>query len=197
MPDVQGFIRERVFGSLGALPPMSIMRVWRATLLAAALGVVGAVLAGCGEDAGRSVLRAKVGVGDLAPRSSNRTVADPAHWHRVSTMDTKVDLYRWEIADLLDRGKPFLVVFGTPQHCTMCVDQIVRVQIMQEKHGDRFAFIHVDGYKDNAVWVEWGVTGEPWTYMVDGQGKVRSVFPGQTEIALLEDEMQRLLKDAA
>ena len=197
MPDVQGFIRERVFGSLGALPPMSIMRVWRATLLAAALGIVGAALAGCGEDAGRSVLRAKVGVGDLAPRSNNRTVADPASWHRVSTMDTKVDLYRWEIADLLDRGEPFLVVFGTPQHCTMCVDQIVRVQIMQEKHGDRFAFIHVDGYKDNAVWVEWGVTGEPWTYMVDGRGKVAKVLPGQTEIALLEDEMQRLLKDAA
>lgn len=197
MPDMQGFMRERVRGSLGALPTMSIMRGWRAMLLAAALGIVGAALAGCGEEAGRSLLRVKVGVGDLAPRSNNRTVADPASWHRVSTMDTKVDLYRWEIADLLDRGKPFLVVFGTPQHCTMCVDQIVRVQIMQEKHGDRFAFIHVDGYKDNAVWVEWGVTGEPWTFMVDGQGKVRSVFPGQTEIALLEDEMQRLLKDAA
>ena len=28
-------------------------------------------------------------------------------------------------------------------------------------------------------------------------GKVRKVFPGQTEIGLLEDEMQRLLKDAA
>lgn len=197
MPDMRVFMRERVRGSLGALPPMSIMRVWRATLLATALGVAGAALTGCGEEAGQGVLRAKVGVGDLVPRSNNRTVADPANWHRVSTMDTKVDLYRWEIADLLDRGKPFLVVFGTPQHCTMCVDQIVRVQIMQEKHGDRFAFIHVDGYKDNAVWVEWGVTGEPWTFMIDGQGKVRSVFPGQTEIALLEGEMQRLLKDAA
>ena len=197
MPDMQGSIRERVRGSLGALPPMSSTRAGRATLLAMALGVAGATLAGCGEGAGQGMLRAKVGVGDLAPRSSNRTVADPASWHRVSTMDTRVDLYRWEIADLLDRGEPFLVVFGTPQHCTMCVDQIVRVQIMQEKHGDRFAFIHVDGYKDNAVWVEWGVTGEPWTFMVDGGGRVTRVFPGQTEIALLEDEMQRLLKDEA
>ena len=197
MPDMRVFMRERMCGSLGALSPMSIMRVWRATLLATALGIAGVALTGCGEEAGQGVLRAKVGVGDLVPRSNNRTVADPANWHQVSTMDTKVDLYRWEIADLLDRGKPFLVVFGTPQHCTMCVDQIVRVQIMQEKHGDRFAFIHVDGYKDNAVWVEWGVTGEPWTFMVDGQGKVRSVFPGQTEIALLEGEMRRLLKDAA
>ena len=197
MPEMQGSIRERVRGSLGALPPMSITRAGRATLLAMALGVAGAVLAGCGEGAGQGMLRAKVGIGDPAPRSSNRTVADPASWHRVSTMDTRVDLYRWEIADLLDRGEPFLVVFGTPQHCTMCVDQIVRVQIMQEKHGDRFAFIHVDGYKDNAVWVEWGVTGEPWTFMVDGGGRVTRVFPGQTEIALLEDEMQRLLKDEA
>ena len=197
MPDMQGSIRERVRGSLGALPPMSITRAGRATLLAMALGVAGATLAGCGEGAGQGMLRAKVGVGDLAPRSSNRTVADPASWHRVSTMDTRVDLYRWKIADLLDRGEPFLVVFGTPQHCTMCVDQIVRVQIMQEKHGDRFAFIHVDGYKDNAVWVEWGVTGEPWTFMVDGGGRVTRVFPGQTEIALLEGEMQRLLKDEA
>ena len=140
------------------------------------------------------MLSGKVGVGDDAPPSRNRTVADSADWHQVSTMDTRVDLYRWEIANLLGEGRPFLVVFGTPQHCTMCVDQIVRVQIMQEKHGDRFAFIHVDGYKDNPVWVEWGVTGEPWTFMVDARGKVRKVFPGQTEIGLLEDEMERLLK---
>ena len=144
-----------------------------------------------------SALTSKVGVGDVAPRSRNRTVADPADWHQVSTMDTRVDLYRWEIADLLEEGRPFLVVFGTPQHCTMCVDQIVRVQIMHEMHGDRFAFVHVDGYKDNEVWVEWGVTGEPWTFMVDAKGEVSKVFPGQTELGLLEGEMHRLLKDAA
>ena len=180
----------------GSLVASAMESMLRAVLLLVVLGA-GAVLAGCSEEGGHGFLRAKIGVGDDAPRSRNRTVADPAEWHRVSTMDTKVDLYRWEIAELIDLGRPFLVVFGTPQHCTMCVDQIVRVQIMQEKHGDRFAFIHVDGYKDNAVWVEWGVTGEPWTFMIDARGKVASVLPGQTEIGLLEDEMQRLLKDAA
>ena len=187
------FVRGSRGGSLVAPPVVSILRaVLPALLVGAALG-----LSGCGEDPGNTFLRTKVGVGDEAPPSRNRTVADPADWHQISTMDTKVDLYRWVIADLLDASRPFLVVFGTPQHCTMCVDQIVRVQIMQEKHGDRFAFIHVDGYKDNPVWVEWGVTGEPWTFMVDARGKVRKVFPGQTEIGLLEDEMHRLLKDAA
>ena len=168
----------------------------RTALLAMFVGAV-LGLSGCDGGAGGNFLGTKVGVGDGAPPSRNRTVENPRDWHQVSTMDTKVDLYRWVIADLLDARKPFLVVFGTPQHCTMCVDQIVRVQIMHEKHGDRFAFIHVDGYKDNPVWVEWGVTGEPWTFMIDARGKVSKVFPGQTEIGLLEDEMHRLLKDAA
>ena len=194
MPNSIWFLhRNSTGGSLMAPAGVSILR---AVLLVLAMGTL-FTLSGCGEDAGRNTLNAKVGVGDVAPRSHNRTVVDPADWHQVSTMDTRVDLYRWTIADLLEAGRPFLVVFGTPQHCTMCVDQIVRVQIMQEKHGDRFAFIHVDGYKDNPVWVEWGVTGEPWTFMVDARGEVRKVFPGQTEIGLLEDEMQRLLKDAA
>ena len=194
MPDSMRFPRTSTSG--GSLMAPAVESTLRAALFVLVMGMLLAA-SGCGDEAGRNVLSAKVGVGDNAPRSRNRTVPDSTDWHRVSTMDTRVDLYRWKIADLLDEGRPFLVVFGTPQHCTMCVDQIVRVQIMQEKYGDRFAFIHVDGYKDNAVWVEWGVTGEPWTFMVDVRGKVASVLPGQTEIGLLEDEMQRLLKDAA
>jgi hypothetical protein len=152
------------------------------------------VLVSCKGEGG---LRAKVGVGDLAPKSENRVVLRDDDWHQVSTMDTKVRLYRWRIADLIEQHKPFLVVFGTPQHCTMCVDQLTRVAVMEEKYGDRFAFVHVDGYKDNAVWVEWGVKGEPWTFLVDGKGVVRKVFPGQTELSLIEEEIESILKEAA
>lgn len=153
------------------------------------------LLAGCGDHA--DVLRAKIDVGDRAPRSENLTVSDPSEWYKVSTMDTMVPLYGWRIADLIQQGKPFLVVFGTPQHCTMCVDQIVRIAVMQEKYGDRFAFVHIDGYKNNPVWVEWGVTGEPWTFLVDAKGTVRKVFPGQTELALIEAEVNRLLSEVS
>jgi hypothetical protein len=137
----------------------------------------------------------RVEVGDLAPKSQNRTVPPGGDWRQVSTMDTKLDLYRWRISDLIDQHRPFLVVFGTPQHCTMCVDQLSRVAVMQEKYGDRFAFVHVDGYKDNDVWVQWGIKGEPWTFIVDGKGRVRKVFPGQTELALLEQEIKSLLRE--
>lgn len=139
----------------------------------------------------------KTKVGDAAPESKNLTVDNVDDWYKVSSMDTKVDLYQWEIADLLEKNKPFLVVFGTPQHCTMCVDQIVRVAVMQERYGDRFAFVHVDGYRDISVWVEWGVKGEPWTFLVDAGGKVRKVFPGQTELPLLDMEIQQLLQESS
>ncbi len=165
-----------------------------ARLLAVALLAFG--LGACDVDGVSKGLKAKVGVGDAAPPSNNLTVDNPDEWYLVSSMDTKVPLYRWKIAELLEQRKPFIVVFGTPQHCTMCVDQIVRIAVMEEKFGDRFAFLHVDGYRDSAIWQEWGVTGEPWTFVVDGSGIVRNVFPGQTELALLEHEINAILEDS-
>ncbi len=165
--------------------------------LSVLLGLV-IVISGCGDqdDPQGGGLHPKVKLGDRVPASNNLTVSNVDDWHQVSTMDTKVPLYRWKIADLLEQKKPFIVVFGTPQHCTMCVDQIVRLAVMNEKYGDDFAFLHVDGYKDTDVWVEWGVTGEPWTYIVDRDGIVVKIYPGQTEIALLEQAVDELLDGA-
>jgi hypothetical protein len=137
----------------------------------------------------------KVKVGDRVPRSDNRIALNENQWAEVSSGDRKMRLYRWKIADLVEQGKPFLVVFGTPQHCSMCVDQLTRVAAMEEKYGERFAFIHVDGYKDSAVWIQWGVKGEPWTFLVDAKGVVRKLFPGQTELPLLEDNIEKLLRE--
>ncbi len=155
--------------------------------------VVALLLGACGH---QHDMHPKLSVGDRAPASNNLTVSNVDDWHTVSTMDTKVPLYSQRISDLLKAGQPFLVVFGTPQHCTMCVDQIVRIAVMEEKYGDKFAFIHVDGYKDTDVWIEWGVTGEPWTFMVDKKGIVRKIFPGQTEIALLEHTVKEFLTES-
>lgn len=148
-----------------------------------------ALLAACGHDG----IAPKLGVGDAVPRSHNRVLAPGQDWRQVSTMDTRVRLYRWRIADLVAQRRPFIVVFGTPQHCTSCVDQLGRVALVEDKYGDRFAFVHVDGYKDSAVWTQWGVKGEPWTFAVDARGRVRRVFPGQTETALLEEQVRALL----
>lgn len=139
--------------------------------------------------------RPTIGKGDTVPASNNRLVEAGGNWRDICSMDIPDRLHKWKISDLRSAGKPFLVVFGTPQHCTMCVDQLVRVATLQEKYGDRFAVLHVDGYRDNAVWVEWGIKGEPWTFIVDGKGVVREVFPGPTDVFLMENEIRKILKE--
>ena len=161
--------------------------LWGAAPLSAAM-----LLISCSEYG----VPAKLKVGDNVPQSQNRVLKAGEDWRAVTTMDTRVNLYRWRIADLIAEKKPFIVVFGTPQHCTICVDQLSRVAMVEEKYGERFAFIHVDGYKDNAIWVAWGVKGEPWTFVVDGRGQVRHIFQGQTETSLLEDQVRSLLGGA-
>jgi hypothetical protein len=138
----------------------------------------------------------KLKVGDDVPRSQNRVLAPGEDWRTVTTMDTRVKLYRWRIADMIAQKKPFIVVFGTPQHCTICVDQLSRVAMVEETYGERFAFIHVDGYKDSNIWVDWGIKGEPWTFVVDTHGRVRQIYPGQTETSLLEGHVRKLLAEA-
>lgn len=158
----------------------------------AALAAMALMLGACSEHG----VPKKLKVGDTVPRSRNRILEPGADWRSVTTMDTRVRLYRWRIADLIEQKRPFIVVFGTPQHCTICVDQLSRVAFVEEKYGERFAFVHVDGYKDSAIWVDWGVKGEPWTFAVDRRGRVRQVFPGQTETALLEDQVRGLMAEA-
>lgn len=150
-------------------------------------------LVACEGDA----FKPEVAEGDRVPNSSNRMIAAGETWRDVCSMNTADKLHGWNIADLLSKNKPFLVVFGTPQHCTMCVDQLVRVATLQEKYGDRFAVLHVDGYKDNPVWVEWGIKGEPWTFIVDDKGVVRKLFAGPTDVVLMEQVIVEILKEQA
>ena len=162
------------------------------SLIRVAAALLAFTLTACSDES----FKPETGEGDIAPASHNRAIGAGETWRAVCSMDTADDLHHWTIAHLREQGKPFLVVFGTPQHCTMCVDQLIRVATLQEKYGDRFAVLHVDGYKDNPVWVEWGIKGEPWTFIVDGQGVVRKVFPGPTDVALMEHVIDTILGEA-
>jgi len=137
----------------------------------------------------------KIAEGDEVPASEHRTAAEAGSREAVCSMDRPDKLHKWKISELRKANKPFLVVFGTPQHCTMCVDQLIRVASLQEKYGDRFAFLHIDEYKDDPVWVEWGVKGEPWTFIVDQKGIVRKVFPGPTDLSVMELVIDEIIKE--
>lgn len=148
-------------------------------------------LTGCDGDH----FKLELAKGGTVPASVNKIESDVESWKEICSMDIADNLHEQRISDLRAASKPFMVVFGTPQHCTMCVDQLIRVTGLKEKYGERFAFLHSDGYRENQIWVDWKIKGEPWTFFVDSKGEVVKVFPGPTDVALMEAEVEKLLAE--
>ena len=116
------------------------------------------------------------------------------------------DLYRLSVDEALESGKPLVLVFSTPAFCVSatCGPQVEVVSQVKEKYQDRANFIHVEVFKDPhlieggrpvagtvAAVTEWNLPSEPWTFVIDQEGRVRAKFEQFTtaqeiEAALLD-----------
>ena len=138
-----------------------------------------------------------VTIGDPAPPSDTPTLADvDGDVTRISTDDQPVEaFYETSIADAVAAKKPFVVVFATPKFCksSTCGPTLDRVKPIAAAHPD-VTFINVEPYelevKDGqlqpvltgeppdltaaAATDAWRLTSEPWVFVVDRDGIVRS-----------------------
>lgn len=102
-----------------------------------------------------------------------------------------LELHEWTIADAIEQGRPALVLFGTPAHCTsrFCGPEVVELQRLAAEHPERAVYIHVEIWKkydaDNRVVnkgaAEWLLRElpdgtpemtEPWLYLIGSDGIV-------------------------
>jgi hypothetical protein len=145
-------------------------------------------------------------VGEKAPPSDNPTLAD-APAREITTADPPdTDLLQHSIADSLDAGVPFVVVFATPQFCVsrVCGPTVEVVQKTAEKFaGEDMRFIHVEIYEDNDPdkgfnrWVgEWNLPTEPWVFLVNDRGVIRGRFEGAVSVPELTEAVSRSLQAA-
>ena len=128
------------------------------------------------------------GPGDRAIPITTPTVASVGG--DVAKIDTRVppapQLLADDFRDVLGK-KPAVLIFATPQLCQSRVcGPVVDVALqVQSQVGDRVSFIHQEVYVDNDVnkgirpqLAAWHLASEPWTFVVDRQGIVRSRFEG-------------------
>ena len=149
-------------------------------------------------------------VGSAAPRSANKTSRDVASLGELTTdPDPDPDLYSLTIADALDAGWPLMVVFATPAYCqtATCGPQVEVVRDLKDRYKTEVTFIHVEVY-DNLQEIEgdltrarisptvseWNLPSEPWTFIVDSQGRINSKFEGFTTGEELEDALGQVLR---
>ena len=148
--------------------------------------------------AATATLSARAGNGQKALLIADLTTADPPD----------PDLYSITIAEALDAGKPAVVVFSTPAYCTsaICGPQLEVVRELKDRHKDQTNFIHLDIYANpaeiqgdlsrarlNPALSEWGLPSEPWTFLVDAQGRLAAKFEGFATREELEEALLPLL----
>ena len=138
-------------------------------------------------------------VGDRAIRSRTPTLASTGGDLGTLTTSRRPDraLYRSSVAEAVDARVPFVVTFATPQYCQTrtCgpgVDVVSAVRKREPASSD-VRFIHVEIYEDNDPakgvnrWVrQWRLPTEPFTFVVDRRGVIRTKLEG----AFSADELQ-------
>jgi len=139
-------------------------------------------------------------VGTKAPRSRTPTVADAPAASITTSRPPDRGLLRYSVAASLAAHKPFVVTFATPKYCTsrVCgpvVDVVDAVRRKLSSGGVRF--IHVEVYTSNNPtkgynrWMrQWGLTTEPWTFLVGRDGRIKAEFQGSVSA----DELTAAIK---
>lgn len=144
-------------------------------------------------------------VGSRAFPSRTPTLASAGG--RLSALTTRVPpdraLLRTSIAAALAAHEPFVVTFATPRYCeSRTCGPVVDVldSVRKRNARSRIRFIHVEIYQGNDPrkgpnrWVrEWRLPGEPWTFLVGRDGRIKAKFEGSVSAQELQDAIRRFL----
>ena len=143
-------------------------------------------LVGCFGDA--SSLR----VGMKAPSVKTKTLQDVNHnLSKITTYrypDERMYMNSLDVA--LTKGKPIVLEFATPAHCTQCDKQLQMLKALLEKYEDDVIFLHMDQYENPEAFKAYVVLGDPWTFVIDRQQVVRYKQAGR----MLYNELDALIK---
>lgn len=160
------------------------------------------------------------GLGDLQvnARSASPMVGSRAYPSRTPTLasthgrtallTTRVPpdraLLRTSIAGALAAHLPFVVTFATPRYCSSRIcGPVVDVvdQVRKQYVRTPIRFIHVEIYDDNNPnkgrneWVrQWHLPGEPWTFLVGRDGRIKAKYQGSVSTRELGEAVGRLLR---
>ncbi len=120
-------------------------------------------------------------VGQKAPALRTKTLADVGgDFSRITSYRYPDErMYQYSLDEALKTGKPILLEFATPGHCTVCDVQLQQLKSLATKYEPRVIFMHMDQYQNPEAFMAYKVKGDPWTFMIDGEGIVRAKQPGR------------------
>lgn len=162
--------------------------------------VISCLIGGCGEHysswgiggASKGVLQK----GMVAPSLPTKTLADVGGDMSKMTTYRQPDarMYQYSLDDALALGKPIVLEFATPGHCTVCDGQLQILKALLEKYQSQVLFLHMDQYQNPQAFKAYRVMGDPWTFFINAKGVVSGVQPGRMLYGEMEAGIKKILK---
>jgi hypothetical protein len=138
-------------------------------------------------------------VGQRPPRIHTLTPEDVGgDLSKLTTRIPPETMNKVDFFDALGR-KPIVLLFATPQFCQsrVCGPVVDIAEQVQEQYGDKADFIHMEIYNDNdpskGVRPQvraFNLPSEPWLFVIDRRGVIRTVIEGAFNITELEDAVK-------
>ena len=142
-------------------------------------------------------------IGARAPRSATPTLATASAVSLTTRRPPDLGLLRYSVAGALAEHRPLVVTFATPKFCTSrtCGPVVDVVDAVRRRfRSSPVRFIHVEVFEDNDPakgynrWMkEWGLSSEPWTFLVGRDGRVKAKFEGSVSVGELAAAVRRRL----
>ncbi|HHM05750.1 MAG TPA: thioredoxin [Gammaproteobacteria bacterium] len=155
--------------------------------------LVAALLSACGG----SLDSSSVKVGDTAPSVRTKTLQDVGgDFSRITTYRYPDErMYQISLDQALAQKKKILLEFATPGHCTVCDKQLQMLKALINKYGSDVVFLHMDQYENPEAFSAFRVKGDPWTFLIDENGKVLYRQPGRVLYGELDSWLAKLVGD--
>jgi len=182
---------------LAALFTYSPRRRAPALLLAALAGAL--TLSACDKQDRYGGSFRGLNVGAAAPSLATKTLADVGgDLSRITTYrQPDPRMYQYSVDKALESGRPIILEFATPGHCTPCDEQLQVAKSLLEKYKGQVIFIHIDQYQNPQAYKAYRVMGDPWTYAIDSHGIVRVQNAGKMLYGEMEYAIQQILPPPA
>lgn len=152
--------------------------------------ILSGLTAGCEQK-----LSAGFEVGARAPSLPTKTLADAGgNFSKITTYrQPDPRMYQYSIDQALLTGKPVVLEFATPGHCTNCDEQLQMLKAILDKYQDQMIFVHIDQYENPQAYKAYQVMGDPWTFIIDKNGIVRFERAGRMLYSELDEAIKQIL----
>lgn len=140
--------------------------------------------------------RSKLQVGMKVPSLRTKTLADVGgDLSKITTYRYPDErMYQMSVDEALATGKPVLIEFATPAHCTVCDNQLNMLKSLLNKYENDVIFLHMDQYQNAVAFRTYQIMGDPWTMVIDANGVVQFKRPGRMLYQELDVAIEGVLK---